>query len=93
MGWIKAGDEYVTCRKCQRQSDARYVQVTGKEAIFYLSASVVRIIFQKHGTAKPMERPRRGSASAGPCGPITYQLDTRELETLKHRVWIKARDE
>ena len=93
MGWIKAGGEYVTCRKCQRQSDARYVQVTGKEAIFYLSASDVRIIFQKHGTVKPMERLRRGSASAGPCGPITYQLDTRELETLKHRVWIKARDE
>ena len=90
MGQIKEGDEYVTCRKWQRQSDTRYLQCQGARAEFYLLAEDVRIIFRKHEVVQPVSRPRR---EVNPLTvPPTCQLDSDELAVLQNRVFICHRD-
>ena len=86
MGVIKEGDEYLTCRKYQRRTEATYMQCEGEKALYYLLAGDVRIIFTQHKEIIPVSRPRRGGANSK--NPVIYQLNCNELEVLKNRVYI-----
>ena len=90
MGQIKEGDEYITCRKWQKQSETRYIQCQEARAEFYLLAEDVRIIFRKHEAVQVVSRSRRGANPR--TGPPICQLDSDELTLLQNRVFIYQRD-
>ena len=91
MGQIKCNDQFLTCRKYQRRADSNYMQCEEENAVYYLLAGDVRIIFSKHKEIKPIERARRKSAAIANA-PISYELDNDELELLNNRVYIPSRD-
>ena len=91
MGQIKCNDQFLTCRKYQRRTDSNYMQCEEENAVYYLLAGDVRIIFSKHKEIKPIERARRRSAAIANA-PMSYELDNDELELLNNRVYIPSRD-
>ena len=92
MGRIVDGDEYITCRKYQQDSELRYTKCGGEKADFYLLATDVRMIFKKAIEVKQFERARRETAKvAAAAQQRNVQLDSDEMDTLKLRVWIRSR--
>ena len=89
MGKIQDGDEYLVCRKWQRRTETAYVECVGRDSTFYLFAEDVRINFQKHTRIIPVERARRLESAHNPA---SIKLAEDELETLKNRVYMCARD-
>ena len=91
MGVIKANGKFLTCRKYQKRTDTSYMQCEGDQAVYYLLAGDVRMIFEKHKKIEPVKRARRKSTAPIEAAPISYQLDEHEMELLKNRVYIPSR--
>jgi len=92
MGEIKANDEYFTCLKFQKQSELKYVAT--KEAFYLLATDVrvrVRVRFENHKEVKGAVC-GRSTRTRPATTPATFELNQRELDTLKLRVYITARD-